>query len=251
MNILLNGASGRVGRLIEALADADGDTAVVGRGRSGEPLRARDDAEVVIDFSSPDSMLEALAVAEASGLPFVTGTTGLNEAQRAALTEAAGRIPVCHEANFSIGVHLLDALVREAARRLGDEFDIEILEAHHRGKADTPSGTALSLAATAAAARGLEAADVIDLDRRVGRRDPGRIGIQALRGGDVVGEHDVHFLGPGERLTLSHRATDRSLFARGALRAARWMLGRAPGRYGLAEVLDDLTVNERDDVTDN
>ncbi|MBY6203466.1 4-hydroxy-tetrahydrodipicolinate reductase [Halomonas denitrificans] len=239
MNILLNGASGRIGRLIESLAEADSTLTIVGRGRSGDPLQGRDDAEVVIDFSSPGSALHALSIAEDFGLPFVSGTTGLDEAQRAALDTAAERIAICHEANFSIGVHVLDALVREAARRLGDDFDIEILETHHRHKVDAPSGTALALAASAAAGRGLEAGSSFDHGDRGGRRRPGRIGIQALRGGDVVGEHEIHFLGAGERLTLAHRAADRSLFARGALRAARWMVGRSPGRYGLSDLLAD------------
>lgn len=239
MNILLNGASGRVGRLIESLVDSDPSMTVVGRGRSDEPLQGCDGAEVVIDFSSPESALHALSVADEHGLPFVSGTTGFDEAQRAALDDAADRIAICHEANFSIGVHVLESLVREAAQRLGDDFDVEILETHHRNKVDAPSGTALGLARTVAAARGLEVGAAVDPGDRGGRRGPGRIGIQALRGGDVVGEHEVHFLGPSERLTLAHRASDRSLFARGALRAARWILGRSPGRYGLANVLDD------------
>ena len=238
MKILLNGATGKVGRCIEALAAADAALDVVGRGSRSRPLSDVAGADVLVDFSRPDALGNALALAVPAGLPIVTGTTGLDAATEDALRRAAADIPICRAANFAIGVHVLDALVREAAARLGPDFDIELVEAHHREKVDAPSGTALALARTAARARGLDPERALRTDAHAGqarRRD--RIGVQALRGGDVIGEHEVHFLGDGERLVLVHRATDRSLFARGALRAAAWLIDRPPGLYGLDEML--------------
>ena len=240
MNILLNGASGKVGRCIEALAADDAGIAVVARGTRQQRLPDDVDADVVIDFSRPDAMQQALEIALALGTPFVSGTTGLEDHQRAALEQASTEIPICYAANFAVGVHVLDRLVRDAGKLLGDEFDIELIESHHRAKIDAPSGTALQLARTAAVARGMDPDDAVVTDghRGAGARSPERIGIQSVRGGDVVGEHTVLFLGDGERLELVHRATDRSLFARGALRAARWLIGRPPGLFGLDQVIE-------------
>lgn len=239
MNILLNGASGKVGRCIDALAADDPDTTVVARGGRGSPLPDDVDADVVIDFSRPASMQRALDIALARRTPFVSGTTGLAEHHREALKRASTEIPVCYASNFAIGVHVLDRLVRDAATQLGDAFDIELIETHHRFKVDAPSGTALDLARTAASARGMNPDDALVTDghRGAGARPSDRIGIQSVRGGDVVGEHSVLFLGDGERLELVHCATDRSLFARGALRAARWLIGQPPGLYGLDQVI--------------
>lgn len=240
MKILLNGATGKVGRCILALAEHDASIEVVGRGSRAEPLSAPGPADVLIDFSRPPALVEALALAAGSGLPVVTGTTGLDETAERALRRAAEAVPVCRAANFAIGVHVLRQLVHDAAARLGPDFDIELVETHHRDKVDAPSGTALSLARAAADGRGLDFDGALCTDGHAGAaRDAAKIGVQALRGGDVVGEHEVYFLGDGERLSLVHRATDRSLFARGALRAARWLLDRPPGLYGLDDVLTD------------
>jgi len=238
VKILLNGATGKVGRCMLALAEQDDALEIVGRGSRAEPLAEPGRADVLIDFSRPAGLADALALAARHGLPVVTGTTGLDDESERALRRAAEAIPVCRAANFAIGVHVLAQLVRDTAERLGPDFDIELVEAHHRDKIDAPSGTALSLVRAAADGRGLEPATALRTDGHAGAaRDPARIGVQALRGGDVVGEHEVHFLGDGERLVLAHRATDRSLFARGALRAARWLIGRPPGLYGLDDVL--------------
>ncbi|NKI34818.1 4-hydroxy-tetrahydrodipicolinate reductase [Wenzhouxiangella sp. XN79A] len=240
MKILLNGATGKVGRLIEALAETDAALELVGRGSRDHPLAEPAGADVLIDFSRPAALVDALALACRHRIPVVTGTTGLDDAASAALGRAAETVPVCRAANFAIGVHLLRQLVRDAAHRLGPAFDIELVETHHREKIDAPSGTALSLARAAAEGRGLDPAHALHSDGHAGgARDRDRIGVQSLRGGDVVGEHEVHFLGDGERLVLVHRATDRSLFARGALRAAAWLVGRPAGLYGLDDVLAD------------
>lgn len=240
MKILLNGATGKVGRCIDALARDDMDLEIVGRGSSELQLDDPAGADVLIDFSRPESLRRALALASRHRLPVVTGTTGLDQGDLQALRAAAESVPICQAANFAIGVHVLRKLVRDAARYLGPDFDIELVETHHREKVDAPSGTALSLAQAAVDARGLDPANALRRDGHAGsERSPERIGLQSLRGGDVVGEHEVHFLGNGERLALIHRATDRSLFARGALRAARWLDGRPAGLYGLEDVLAD------------
>jgi 4-hydroxy-tetrahydrodipicolinate reductase len=193
-------------------------------------------ADVVIDFSLPEALEKALPGLGRAAL--VTGTTGLSEAQRAALDARAEVAPVLAAANFSVGVNLLLGLVRKAAAALPD-FDVEIVEAHHRHKIDAPSGTALALGGAVAEARGvdLDALAVHGRKGRTGERPPGQIGFHALRGGDVAGEHTVSLLGTGERLSLSHAASSRAVFAAGAVRAARWVCGRAPGRYHMADVL--------------
>jgi 4-hydroxy-tetrahydrodipicolinate reductase len=238
MKILLHGDSGKVGRQIGALCGPGTDWDIVARANRAVPLADPAGAEVLIDFSRPDALTLALEFAVQHELPVVTGTTGLDADAQGRLVEASGRIPICQAANFAVGVHVLEQLVREAAGRLGPEFAIELVETHHRHKIDAPSGTALTLAAAAADGRGLDASTSIRTDGHAGAPRAGdRIGIQSLRGGDVVGEHEVHFLGDGERLVLRHAATDRSLFARGALRAARWLRGRSPGLYSIGDVL--------------
>jgi 4-hydroxy-tetrahydrodipicolinate reductase len=172
-------------------------------------------AEVVVDFSAPGATLALAPIAAAAGSALVSGTTGLGDDARAALDAAASRVPVLWEPNMSLGVHVLTELVSRAASALAD-WDAEIVETHHRAKVDAPSGTALRLA------------------EALGRAN---VGVHALRGGDVVGDHTVHLLGGGERLELTHRATNRDVFAHGALRAARWLVGRPPGRYALRDVL--------------
>jgi 4-hydroxy-tetrahydrodipicolinate reductase len=195
-------------------------------------------AEVVIDFSRPDLSLRSLNVCRAARVPVVIGTTGHGAEFDARIAGASRDIAVLVAPNTSIGVAVAQELVRIAAAALPAEFDIEIVEAHHKHKLDAPSGTALALAASAASARGLDA----NADTRAGRsgqgaRRDGEIGIASLRAGDIVGAHTVLFAGLGERLTIGHEATDRSIFALGALRAARWLATQKPGRYTMSNVL--------------
>lgn len=199
-------------------------------------------SDAVIDFSSPGALRSLLehAGAALAGRALVVGTTGLGEQEQALLRQVAERSPVVAAANFSVGVNLLLQLVRSAARVLPeDRFDVEIVETHHRRKVDAPSGTALALAEAAAAARAapLETVRRDGRSGQVGARPAGEIGLHSVRGGGVVGEHRVHFLGEAERLELAHIAADRTLFAEGALLAARWALGRAPGLYRMSDVL--------------
>jgi 4-hydroxy-tetrahydrodipicolinate reductase len=193
-------------------------------------------ADVVIEFSAPSATLALAPIAARYGTALVSGTTGLGDDARAALALAAERIPVLWEPNMSLGVHVLSDLVAKAAAALGD-WDIEIVETHHRAKIDAPSGTALRLAEVAARARAGESRFVHGRQGMPGARPANDIGMHALRGGDVVGDHEVHFLGGGERLELTHRATSRDVFAHGAVRAARYVAGKAPGLYTLADVV--------------
>jgi 4-hydroxy-tetrahydrodipicolinate reductase len=192
-------------------------------------------ADVMIDFSHADAFDNALALALDRRSGFVSGSTGLDALQRVALARAAESIPVLWSANFSLGVALLSRLVAEAARALPD-WDCEIAEAHHRGKQDAPSGTALALGREVATAR-VQGFDEVAKLRGNAPREPGSIGFAVTRAGDIVGEHTVLLAGEGERIELTHRATDRSIFARGAVSAARWLAGRAPGHYTLADML--------------
>ena len=196
----------------------------------------------------PDASFEAqqqtwldanLHAAIGAGIPLVIGTTGLEERHHGAIDDAARAVPVLQTGNTSLGVTLLAHLVREAAERLGPDWDIEILEMHHRRKVDAPSGTALLLGEAAAAGRGVALGDhaVRGRDGCTGAREEGAIGFAALRGGTVAGEHSVILAGSEERITLSHSAENRSIFARGAVRAAEWMIGRTPGRYTMDQVL--------------
>jgi len=188
------------------------------------------DAQVVIDFSLPQGTAELLRTVE---LPLVVGTTGLDSATEAALRAHAERHPVVWASNFSTGVNLLFELVRTASSALPD-YDLEIVEMHHRHKVDAPSGTARSLAQAASEGRG---SVVHGREGHTGERPPGEIGMHALRGGDVAGEHMVYLAGPGERLQLGHLATSRRSFAEGAIRAARWVVGKPPKLYTMREVL--------------
>ena len=198
-------------------------------------------ADVVIDFSTPEgSAALAQAAAERGGPALVIGSTGLSDAQEAEIARAAGRVAVVRSGNFSLGVNLLAALVAQAARALpASTYDIEILEAHHRRKVDAPSGTALMLAEAAAEGRGvpLKAVEARARDGITGPRPEGQIGFSVIRGGGIVGEHSVLFAAEDEIITLSHSARDRGLFARGAVEAAAWAARKAPGLYGMADVL--------------
>jgi 4-hydroxy-tetrahydrodipicolinate reductase len=234
LRIGINGAGGRMGRAVIAAAQAvPGFEIVATAGRSGGGFG---DARAVIDFATPEGALAALA-ALPHGAAFVTGTTGLDARQQAAIEAAAQTRAVVQAGNFSVGVALLTGLVEIAAKRLDDLWDIEVYEAHHRRKADAPSGTALTLANAAARGRGV-ALDVSGgMDRR-GARKPGAIGFAVSRAGGVIGEHEVSFTSERERVSLAHSAFDRAIFAEGALYAARWAVSQKPGMYGMADVLD-------------
>lgn len=259
--VAIAGASGRMGRLLIAhVLEAD-DVRLVGAlehprspevgtdvgalvGRPtgvrivGDPRRALVGADVVIDFSSPTATPSVVRAASEAGVACVVGTTGLSDAARVALDEAVARIPLVAAPNMSLGVQVLSHVLGEALRLLGEGFDVEIIEAHHREKKDAPSGTALRLAEVALQARQLGADDL--RHGRVGadnRRAPREVGMHAVRGGDIVGDHTVVLAGLGERIELTHRATSRAVFAAGALRAARWVVGRSPGRYTMSDVL--------------
>jgi 4-hydroxy-tetrahydrodipicolinate reductase len=264
MRIGVLGCAGRMGRTViaEVLA-AEGCTLAGGVDRSDHPalgqdlgtlvgeapagVMASDDAaalielsDVVIEFSAPDATAAHVSLAAELGTAHVIGTTGLSKAQEQAMRDAARRTAIMCAANMSLGVNLLLGLTEQVARALGPEaFDIEILEMHHRHKVDAPSGTALALGQAAARGRGVDLADVADRGRDglTGARRTGALGFAALRGGDVVGDHVVVFAGAGERIELTHRATDRRIYARGAVTAARWLDGRPPGLYGMAHVL--------------
>ncbi|HWK89708.1 MAG TPA: 4-hydroxy-tetrahydrodipicolinate reductase, partial [Longimicrobium sp.] len=205
---------------------------------AGDWIRA---AGVVIDFSAPELLRRLLEMhGEAmQGVGLVVGTTGLMPEEEAMLRQQAERSPVLRSANFSVGVNLLLALAERAAAVLGDDYDVEIVEAHHRRKVDAPSGTALALGESVAKGRGVGLADV-RVDGRSGRpgeRPRGQVGFHSVRGGDIVGEHAVMFIGERERIELGHVAQDRALFAEGALRAARWVAGRPAGAYTMTDVL--------------
>lgn len=196
--------------------------------------------DVLIDFSAPDTLPRTAAAAAEAGCALVVGTTGLGAAQLELLRTTAARIPVVQSANYSIGVNILLDLVRKTAALLGDDFDIEITEAHHRHKKDAPSGTALALrnAVTDTLGRDPETETRHGRQGITGERTRTEIGMHAIRGGDVVGDHTVGFYGEGERIELTHKASSRMTFARGALRAALWTSGKAPGLYAMRDVLE-------------
>ena len=264
MKIGVLGCAGRMGRAVmaELLAspgldlaggvESPGHIALgqdLGALAGSEPIgrTASDDADallaaadVVIEFSTPAATVAHAELAAANGTGHVIGTTGIGPDQAARITEAAERTPILWAANMSLGINLLLGVAEQVARALGpDVFDIEILEFHHKHKVDAPSGTALALGAAVARGRGVSLSEVADRGRDglTGARKAGAIGFAALRGGDAVGDHTVIFAGAGERLELTHRASDRGIYARGAVRAAQWLHGRPPGLYGMAEVL--------------
>lgn len=224
--------------LQQAIAEA-GHEFVSGVDVGGKPDVAAQQADVLVDFSAPDALAGNLKAACEAGIPILIGTTGLTADHHAAIDAAAQHIPVLQTGNTSLGVTMLAYLVREAASRLGPDWDIEIVEMHHRMKVDAPSGTALLLGEAAAAGRGIELADHTESGRHghAGARGNGTIGFAALRGGTVAGDHSVILAGEEERITLSHNAENRMIFARGAVKGATWLIGKAPGRYTMAEVL--------------
>jgi 4-hydroxy-tetrahydrodipicolinate reductase len=234
------GSAGRMGQALQAaIADAGQDYAG-GIDRDGDPAALAVQSDVLVDFSVPGALEFNCEAAIAAGVPLLIGTTGLEERHHWLIDAAAVSIPVLQTGNTSLGVTLLAHLVREAAQRLGPDWDIEIVETHHRRKVDAPSGTALLLGEAAACGRNERLPDVEQRARDgiTGARPSGAIGFASLRGGTVAGDHAVHFLADNERLTLSHSAENRAIFARGAVRAAQWLLGRGPGRYTMPEVLD-------------
>lgn len=239
LQILVSGATGAVGRTILDVIESDEHLAVAGQATSRQFFEPDVDADVIVDFSHPDLLQHVVQFAVRRRIPLVTGTTALGQKRQCELYEAAERVAVCQAANFSIGVTLLVQLADQATRALGEDFDIEILEAHHRRKLDAPSGTALWLGETVAQARGQKLTDAAVNDRSEHRRprSHGEIGFQAIRGGDVAGEHTVYFLADGERLELTHRASDRRVFARGALLAARRIIDRPAGLFDFSDLV--------------
>jgi len=260
VKIVINGAAGRMGKHLVALAIQDPELTIVGAferpdhpslgkdagliagaGELGVELTTRRpvEADAAVDFSSRESSLEMLQWCPEQGIPLVVGTTGLGEEGAALLEAAAKRIPCLMGPNMSLGVNLLFNLVAQVASALGEDYDVEIIEAHHRHKRDAPSGTALRLGQRVAEALGLSLEEVAAHGRHglVGERPKAQIGFHAVRAGDIVGEHTVVFGGMGERVELRHVATSRETFARGALRAAKFLVGKPPGTYSMADVL--------------
>jgi 4-hydroxy-tetrahydrodipicolinate reductase len=257
LRLAVSGATGRMGRTIIRLCQEAGDIDLVGATAGpGDPhlgedagtqagarmagVAVTDDmgagllgAEVVIDFSLPAALHELSRHAARQNVALVSGTTGLKDTRL--LDEAAARVPVLWAPNMSLGIQVLSELAAEAARRLGPAFDIEITEVHHNKKVDAPSGTAVRIGEAIREVRPLR--PVSGRDGIVGARASDELGILALRGGDVIGDHTVHFFGPGERIELVHRATSRELFAHGAIRAARWLSGKPARRYTLSDIL--------------
>lgn len=233
------GSAGRMGQaLVDAIAQADEIHA--GGVDKGDDVAALAGAcDVLVDFSSPHALETNLDAAIAAGVGIVVGTTGLEERHHWLCDAAAERIAVLQTGNTSLGVTLLAHLVREAASRLGEDWDIEVTETHHRMKVDAPSGTALLLGQAAAEGRQVDLAGVSARGRDgiTGARRTGDIGFASLRGGSVAGDHTVFFLGDDERLALSHLAENRRIFARGAVRAAQWLIGKPAGRYSMPQVL--------------
>ena len=235
MRVGVTGYKGRMGQLLVREIEAADDMSYAGGIDMGDDAEALfNNADAVIDFSVPDATITHARLAANAGCALIIGTTGLNEAQEQKISEAAQKTAIVYAANMSVGVNMLMALVEQAARRLDPEWDIEIFETHHNQKIDSPSGTALALGKAARKGRG--GGDFVT-DRN-GKRNVGDIGYAVQRGGDVVGEHDVTFFSHGERITLGHKATDRSLFAKGAIRATRWVKGKSAGLYSMQDVLD-------------
>jgi len=260
VKLALHGATGRMGQAIVRLAHAAEDLQIVGAVcASVDPAQGKDvgelagvgtlgviatadlgvgllGAEVVIDFSTASAAAGLMAVAARERVAIVSGTTNLDAAGRQALEQAAKSVPTLWAPNMSLGIQVLAELVERALRRLDAEYDVEIVEVHHRRKVDAPSGTARRLAEAARSARS-SLSEVTGRSGEVGQRRTDEMGVLAVRGGDVVGDHTIHILGPCERLELTHRATSRDLFAHGAVRAARFVHQRKPGLYGMADVL--------------
>lgn len=224
--------------LFHVTARIVGDAATGGEYKRISDLPDPHDVDVVIDFSAPAALVEAAMWCGEHGIPLVSGTTGMSAEQLGMIEAVADETALLLASNFSVGVNLLERLVELSAASSRD-WDIEILEAHHRRKVDAPSGTALTLGKAAARGRNVDLDAVVEWGRHrtMGPRGDDEIGFQVMRGGTIVGEHTVFMCGEGERIELTHRAEDRAIFARGALRAAKWIIGRGHGRYTMADVL--------------
>ncbi len=262
LRVAVAGASGRMGRmLIEAVAAADDCVLAGALDVAGSPAIGQDaeaflgcasgvritadlraglsGAQVLIDFTRPEGTMAHLAVCSELGVKAVVGTTGFTEAHKAAIDAHARAVAIVLAPNMSVGVNVVLRLIDLAARALGQGYDIEIVEAHHRHKVDAPSGTALQMGEVAAAALGRKLADcaVYSREGHTGERDPSTIGFATIRGGDIVGDHTVLFAGTGERIEISHKSSSRATYAQGSLRAARFLAHRANGLYGMGDVL--------------
>lgn len=224
--------------LVRAIAAA-GHECAGGVDKGDDVAQLADASEVLVDFTGPAALEGNIHAAIGAGIPILVGTTGLEERHHAALDSASIAVPVLQTGNTSLGVTLLAYLVREAASRLGPGWDIEVLEMHHRMKVDAPSGTAMLLGEAAASGRGISLAEHSERGRdgHTGPRAEGAIGFASLRGGTVAGEHTVYFAGEQERIQLTHLAENRMIFAHGAVKGATWLIGRAPGRYTMEQVL--------------
>ena len=261
IRVAVAGAAGKMGcRIIQQIA-AQGDMALSGAlERAGHPALGQDAGanagvgslkvpltadegslagDVLVSFAVPEASAAHARLAAGKGMAAVIGTTGLNDEQKKTIAEAARKSAVVFAPNMSVGVNVAFRLIEEAARLLGDAYDVEILEAHHNQKVDAPSGTAVRMGEIAARAlgRSYPGDAVFHREGQTGKRPPKAIGMQTLRGGDVAGEHTVYFFGMGERVEITHRASSRDNFAAGAIRAARWASKQPPGLYGMAEVL--------------
>ena len=263
LSIAITGAAGRMGRtLIETVHATEGATLAAAIERPDSPLLGADAGElaglgrlgvemvgdvasaidrfdVLVDFTVPEATLGNMAAASAAGKMMVIGTTGFNPKQQSQIKAAAERVPICQASNFSTGVNLCFKLLEEAARVTGDDYDVEISETHHRHKIDAPSGTALSMGQVVADVLGRDLSKVAVYGRegQTGPREPGAIGFATVRAGDVVGDHTVTFAADGERVEITHKASSRMAFSRGAVRAALWLAGKPPGLYDMQDVL--------------
>ena len=241
MKVAILGAAGRMGQMLVKLAEADANLEVVAQidVAPGFDSTWPVGTEAVVDFSFHTAVAPNVEKAAADGIAYVIGTTGLTAEEQARVDACTSKIPLVQAANYSLGVNLLLDLVKRAAAVLGPQYDIEVVEMHHRHKKDAPSGTALMLANAASAGRGVKLDDVACYGRNglVGERPEGEIALHALRGGSVVGDHTVMFAGDVERVEITHKAQGREAFAAGALRAALWAVGRAPGKYEMRDVL--------------
>ncbi len=227
--VAIFGADGRMGRL--AAEEASGRLDLVQTFDTGDELILNPLVEVVVDFSLPSAWKNLNTLIAGSDAALVSGTTGLGEDERGMLEKWAAKRPVFYSSNMSVGIHVLGKLMETASGMLGDSFDRELIEFHHGKKKDSPSGTALSLL------NKWDGEKVYGRHGNTGERESGTVGVHAVRGGDVIGEHHLYFLGEGERLTISHIATDRKVFALGAVRAAQFIAGKPPGLYGMEDML--------------
>lgn len=251
VKVLINGICGQMGHALLRLAPqfSDSVSIVCGVDPASSDVKVpvyesfddvKTEFDVVIDFSVPSASMQALECCLRLGKPIVLCTTGFSEEQTALISESAAKIPVFRSGNMSVGINLLCALAKQAAQMLGNTFDVEIVETHHNRKIDSPSGTAAMLAEAVAGASAEEKQFVYGRHDKNHRREPSEIGIHSLRGGTVVGEHEVVFLGPDEVITLKHSAQSKTVFAAGALRAAAYLYGKAPGMYDMNDIVSSM-----------